>query len=123
MPQQTEGLCFFKPLLWRSRAAVTLRSEMKANIINTLTARKSGSAPTTNAPTIAGGNFNKWDPEFAGHAEIKALFGISRTHLHLLDKAGLIQSVALRQKGKLRGRRLYVVESVRALLKANIGNN
>ncbi len=48
------------------------------------------------------------------------MFGIGRTHLFHLDKAGLIKSVALRQRGKLRGRRLYVVESVRALLMANI---
>jgi hypothetical protein len=87
---------------------------------STVTPRKGGSEPTTNAPAIAAGNQTA---EFAGHAAITAMFGIGRTHLFNLDKAGLIKSVALRQRGKLRGRRLYVVESIRALLLANIAQS
>ena len=72
---------------------------------------------TTTQPVIADGNLN---PEFAGHAKIRELFDLSRTHLHRLSTAGKIRSVCLRERGKLRGRRLYDVESVRALLMANI---
>ncbi len=72
---------------------------------------------TTTQPVIADGNLN---PEFAGHAKIRELFDLSRTHLHRLSTAGKIRSVCLRERGKLRGRRLYDVESVRALLIANL---
>jgi hypothetical protein len=72
---------------------------------------------TTTPPVIADGNLN---PEFAGHAKIRELFDLSRTHLHRLSTAGKIRSVCLRERGKLRGRRLYDVESVRALLIANL---
>ncbi|MEI7773169.1 MAG: hypothetical protein WCK17_00215 [Verrucomicrobiota bacterium] len=72
---------------------------------------------TTTQPVIADGNLN---PEFAGHAKIRELFDLSRTHLHRLSTAGKIRSVCLRERGKLRGRRLYDVESVRALLMANL---
>lgn len=59
-------------------------------------------------------------PEFAGHKEIKLLFGLSRTHLFRLAKDGLIKSVNLRDRGKVRGRRLYQVASIRALLHQSI---
>lgn len=62
---------------------------------------------TTTPPVIADGNLN---PEFAGHAKIRELFDLSRTHLHRLSTAGKIRSVCLRERGKLRGRRLYDVE-------------
>ena len=72
---------------------------------------------TTTPPVIADGNLN---PEFAGHAKIRELFDLSRTHLHRLSTAGKMRSVCLRERGKLRGSRLYDVESVRALLIANL---
>jgi hypothetical protein len=59
-------------------------------------------------------------PEFCGFQEARQLFGLSRSHLYRLADAGQIKSVVLRGKGKLRGRRLFVVESIRALLLANI---
>jgi hypothetical protein len=72
---------------------------------------------TTTSPATAVGNIHS---EFGGHATIRALFGLSRTHLHRLTTEGLIKSVCLRQHGKTRGRRLYVVASVRDYLLANI---
>jgi hypothetical protein len=87
------------------------------------TAKKNRPAPvmggilTTTPPTIVGGNLN---PEFAGHAKIRDLFDISRTHLHRLHTEGRIRSVSLRERGKTRGRRLYDVQSVREYLTANM---
>lgn len=60
-------------------------------------------------------------PEFVGYAEARLLFGLSRTHLWKLGKAGQVQTVSLRTKGKTRGRRLYSVASIRALLNAAMG--
>jgi hypothetical protein len=77
----------------------------------------SGPKLTTQPPTI--GTVHS-GPEFAGHAEIKALFDLSRSHLYRLAEEGLIRTVCLRSKGKVRGRRLFDVESVRALLLSNI---
>ena len=57
-------------------------------------------------------------PEFVGYTEARALFGLSRTHLYNLGRAGLVKTVSLRAKGTTRGRRLYSVDSIRALLNA-----
>ena len=73
---------------------------------------------TITPPAVAGGHL---DPEFAGHAKIRELFDLSRTHLHRLSTEGLIRSVSLRQRGRLRGRRLYDVQSVREYLQSHIG--
>ncbi len=81
---------------------------------------KSGSEPTNETPTIALGKSATLTPEFCGFAEVRLLFGLSRSHLYRLADEGLIQSVVLRSKGKLRGRRLFVVESIRRLLFANL---
>jgi len=66
---------------------------------------------------IAEGNLY---PEFAGHAKMRELFDLSRTHLYRLSSEGKIRSVSLRERGKTRGRRLYDVQSVRDFLAANI---
>ena len=76
-----------------------------------------GGTLTTTSPIIAEGRL---EPEFAGHAKIRDLFDLSRTHLHRLSTTGKIRSVCLRERGKLRGRRLYDVESIRVLLLANM---
>jgi hypothetical protein len=60
-------------------------------------------------------------PEFVGAPEARMMFGISRTHLYNLSKDGLIHTVSLRGRGKTRGRRLYSVDSIRALLNAAMG--
>ena len=76
-----------------------------------------GGTLTTTSPIIAEGRL---EPEFAGHAKIRDLFDLSRTHLHRLNTEGRIRSVSLRERGKLRGRRLYDVQSVRDYLTANM---
>jgi len=81
------------------------------------TAPASGRNITTAPPIIAEGVLN---PEFAGHAKIRTLFDVSRTHLHRLNTEGKIRSVSLRERGKKRGRRLYDVQSVRDYLIANM---
>jgi hypothetical protein len=59
-------------------------------------------------------------PEFCGFQEARQLFGLSRSHLYRLADEGRIKSVVLRGRGKLRGRRLFVVESIRSLLLSNL---
>lgn len=76
-----------------------------------------GGILTTTLPVIAEGNLY---PEFAGHAKMRDLFDLSRTHLYRLSSEGKIRSVSLRERGKTRGRRLYDVQSVRDFLAANI---
>ncbi len=59
-------------------------------------------------------------PEFVGYKEARMMFGLSRTHLYKLGKEGLVRTVSLRGLGNTRGRRLYSVESIRALLNASV---
>ena len=72
----------------------------------------------TATPTIA--TETRLDPEFAGHKKIRELFDLSRTHLYRLSCEGHVRSVRLRERGKIRGRRLYDVQSVRHYLAANM---
>ncbi len=76
-----------------------------------------GGMLTTTPPAVAEGNLY---PEFAGHAKIRALFDLSRTHLYRLATEGKIKSVSLRERGKTRGRRLYDVQSVKSYLAASM---
>ena len=57
-----------------------------------------------------------FEPEYAGYRELKIIFGLSRTHLYRLAREGRIKSISLRDPGKTKGRRLYLVQSIRALL-------
>lgn len=59
-------------------------------------------------------------PEFVGYQEARMMFGLSRTHLYKLGKEGLVRTVSLRGRGNKRGRRLYSVDSIRALLNASV---
>lgn len=60
------------------------------------------------------------DPEFVNHRQATALFGLSRSHLYLLAERGKIRSVSLRERGKTKGKRLFVTDSVRGYLNDNI---
>jgi len=60
-----------------------------------------------------------YTPEFADAKGIKQIFGLSKSYLYELIDRGKIRSVSLRQKGSLRGKRLFDVESVRQYLRAN----
>ena len=74
--------------------------------------------PLTTTPAIA--TETKLNPEFAGYKKIRELFDLSRTHLYRLSCEGRVRSVCLRERGKVRGRRLYDVQSVRNYLAANL---
>jgi len=76
-----------------------------------------GAHNLTSQPVTIGG-VQVVGPEFVGYAEARALFGLSRTHLYKLGKEGQVKTVSLRAKGTTRGRRLYSVDSIRALLNA-----
>ncbi|MEI6033117.1 MAG: hypothetical protein WCS65_02400 [Verrucomicrobiae bacterium] len=49
-----------------------------------------------------------------------ALFGLSRSHLYLLAEQGKIKSVSLRERNKIKGKRLFVADSIRDFLTAHI---
>ena len=92
--------------------------------VNIVTSHQIGSKQTAcktiEAQTGAVNGVALMQPEFCGFQEARQLFGLSRSHLYRLADEGRIKSVVLRGRGKLRGRRLFVVESIRALLLANI---
>lgn len=74
----------------------------------------------TNATTEAGQEAEIGSPEFADAKMARRLFSLSRSHLYQLAAAGKIRSVVLRKKGAVRGRRLFVCESIRQFLNAHI---
>jgi hypothetical protein len=59
-------------------------------------------------------------PEFVDSKGLRAIFGLSRSHGYLLADQGLVRTVCLRRPGKIRGKRLWECESVRAYLRANV---
>ena len=59
-------------------------------------------------------------PEFINHHQATAIFGVSRSHLYQLVQAGKIKSVSLRERNKIKGKRLFVADSIREFLTANI---
>ena len=58
--------------------------------------------------------------EFVSARGLKTNFGISRSLGYSLADAGLVKTVCLRKPGATRGKRLWIAESVRAFLLANI---
>jgi hypothetical protein len=87
---------------------------------NTGAPRKREPQHTTQTPTLTALPTVHASAEFCGHKEARALFGISRSHLYRLHDEGLIRSVSLRSRGRLRGRRLFEVASIRELLHSNL---
>ena len=59
-------------------------------------------------------------PEFINHHQATAMFGLSRSHLYQLAQAGKIKSVSLRERNKIKGKRLFIADSIREFLTANI---
>jgi hypothetical protein len=59
-------------------------------------------------------------PEFADSKTVRKMFGLSRSHAYRLSAEGKIKSSVLRQRGSLRGRRLWHVQSIRGYLLANM---
>jgi hypothetical protein len=60
------------------------------------------------------------EPEFVDSHGLQAIFGIRRTLAYHLLSTGHIRSVSLRRPGTTRGKRLYVVKSVRDFLNAQL---
>jgi hypothetical protein len=59
-------------------------------------------------------------PEFINHHQATAIFGLHRSHLYQLVQAGKIKSVSLRERNKIKGKRLFIADSIREFLIANI---
>lgn len=56
-------------------------------------------------------------PEFADHRTARRLFNLSRASLYRLAEDGKIRSVSIRNRGRLRGRRLFDCDSIRCFLR------
>jgi hypothetical protein len=57
------------------------------------------------------------DPEYVDVVGLQRLFSIKRSLGYALFKDGKIRGVSLRRHGQTRGKRLFVVESVREFLR------
>ncbi len=76
-----------------------------------------GGNPHTIVPVTASpGN----DAEFVDAPGLDALFSIKRSLAYTLLDEGLIRGVSLRRHGRLRGKRLFDVASVRAYLNSQM---
>ena len=60
------------------------------------------------------------DAEFVDAPGLRARFGIKRSLAYTLLAEGKIRGVSLRRKGRLRGKRLFDVSSVRQFLSAQM---
>ena len=76
----------------------------------------------TSSEKITAASAGKVDPEFCDADGLKALFGIRRSLAYLLLGEGRIRGVSLRRKGASRGKRLFVVKSVRDFLNAQLND-
>ena len=59
-------------------------------------------------------------PEFADHHGARALFSLSRASLYRLAEDGKIRSVSIRNRGHIRGRRLFDCDSIRRFLRSQM---
>jgi hypothetical protein len=57
-------------------------------------------------------------PEWTDPRGIQRMFGIGRSTLYRLIDEGKVKSTSLRERGKLRGKRLVFTDSVAALLES-----
>ena len=55
-------------------------------------------------------------PEWGDALDVRQMFGIRQTKLRDFWYAGLVKSVLLKSEGHTRGKRLYDLNSIRALL-------
>jgi hypothetical protein len=85
--------------------------------------QNSGEYPLTTTPlSKAAARASQLDPEFCDVRGLDRLFGIKRSLGYQLLAEGLIQSVSLRRRGQVRGKRLFSVDSVRAYLRKQMSN-
>jgi hypothetical protein len=59
-------------------------------------------------------------PEFLDVDQVRAYFGLKQSFLYRLLAENKIRAVCIRQRGKVRGRRLFDVESIRSFLNAQV---
>lgn len=59
-------------------------------------------------------------PEFADHHGARRLFGLSRASLYRLVEDGKIRAVCVRNRGNIRGRRLFDCDSIRRFIAAQM---
>jgi hypothetical protein len=59
-------------------------------------------------------------PEFADHKGARVLFSLSRASLYRLAGEGKIKSVSVRNRGSLRGKRLFDCDSIRRFISAQM---
>jgi hypothetical protein len=71
---------------------------------------------TTATLSEAAARASQLDPEFCDFHGLDQLFGIKRSLAYTLLAEGLIESVSLRRRNQIRGKRLFKVDSVRAFL-------
>jgi hypothetical protein len=76
-----------------------------------------GGGATIAEPTLATVDV---EPEFVDAHGLQAIFGIRRTLAYDLLASGHIRSVSLRRPGHTRGKRLYLVKSVRDFLNGQL---
>lgn len=55
-------------------------------------------------------------PEFGDYRTCRTLFNLSRSSLYELVAEGKIRSVSVRKRGNVRGKRLFVLDSIRTYL-------
>ena len=80
---------------------------------------ETGEHPAITVPLIGGATRppQHIDPEFVDCKGLEAGWGIKRSLAYQLLGDGKIQSVSLRRRGAIRGKRLFSVDSVRAFLR------
>lgn len=62
---------------------------------------------------------DKEEVEWCDTKTARRLFCLSKPHLYQLLADGNIRAACIRRKGAIRGRRLWLVESIRSLIEAN----
>jgi len=62
-------------------------------------------------------------PEWGSYQTVKAIFGISRTQAYRLAADGKIKTASLRQRGQAKGKRLFSLDSIAALLEKQAGSD
>jgi hypothetical protein len=75
--------------------------------------------PITAPLSEAAASASRPDPEFVDFHGLEAGWGIKRSLAYELLNEGLIESVSLRRRNQIRGKRLFKVDSVRAFLLAD----
>lgn len=116
--------CFILALTLPAFGRCSTRPNSRAELLNKIfnkfmTPDNSGEHPLTRTalPSEAAARASQLDPEFCDVRSLDRLFGIKRSLGYTLLAEGLIESVSLRRRGRIRGKRLFNVDSVRAYLR------